>query len=136
MKRVIVIGGGAGGLMAAGEAALAGAEVTVLEKMHRPGRKICISGKGRCNITNVAELSDFIGHFGKTGSFLRGAFRELFAPELMEFFESEGLPLVIERGGRVFPESGSAPDVLKVLLKWARAAGVDIKSSIECGRVC
>jgi predicted Rossmann fold flavoprotein len=130
---VAVIGGGAAGLMAAGQAALLGANVKVFEKMPRPGRKICITGKGRCNITNVAELPDFIAHFGKNGKFLRQAFSVFFAPDTMEFFESLGLDLVIERGGRVFPASGLAPDVLRVLLKWAKEVGVKVrtKSTVE-----
>ncbi|MEE9542507.1 MAG: NAD(P)/FAD-dependent oxidoreductase [Thermodesulfobacteriota bacterium] len=128
IRGVAVIGGGAAGLMAAGQAALRGSDVVVFEKMGRPGRKICITGKGRCNITNIAELPDFLVHFGPNGRFLRQAFSCFFAPELMEFFETLGLDLVIERGGRVFPASGLAPDVLRALLKWARAAGVEIKT--------
>ncbi|MEK6201040.1 MAG: NAD(P)/FAD-dependent oxidoreductase, partial [Desulfobulbaceae bacterium] len=70
-RKVIVIGGGAAGLMAAGQAAVSGADVLLLEKMKRPGRKICITGKGRCNITNIAEIKEFIAHFGSNGRFLR-----------------------------------------------------------------
>jgi predicted flavoprotein YhiN len=102
-QKIIVVGGGAAGLMAAGQAALEGAETILLEKMKRPGRKICISGKGRCNLTNVAELSEFIHHFGKTGRFLRQSFTRFFSKELMTFFNELGLDLVTERGGRVFP---------------------------------
>ena len=127
-KAIAVIGGGAAGLIAAGQAALLGADVVVFEKMARPGRKICITGKGRCNITNVAELPDFISHFGANGKFLRQAFSRFFTHELMEFFDRLGLDLVIERGGRVFPASGQAPDVLRVLVKWARDAGVKFKT--------
>ncbi|MCK4837195.1 MAG: NAD(P)/FAD-dependent oxidoreductase [Desulfobulbaceae bacterium] len=141
-RKVIVIGGGAAGLMAAGQAAEAGAETLLLEKMKRPGRKICITGKGRCNITNIAEISDFIGHFGKTGNFLRQAFARFFNIELMEFLEGLGLKQVKERGGRVFPASGKAPEVLKVLLKWLKQSGVAIKESspveeliIDAGRI-
>ncbi len=128
-RKVIVIGGGAAGLMAAGQAAEAGAETLLLEKMKRPGRKICITGKGRCNITNIAGISDFISHFGKTGNFLRQAFARFFNKELMEFLDELGLKQVKERGGRVFPASGKAPDVLKVLLKWLKQSGVTIKES-------
>lgn len=131
MKRlkIIVVGGGAAGLMAAGQAALGGAEVLVLEKMQRPGRKICISGKGRCNLTNIAGLPDFINHFGRTGRFLRQPFGVFFSRELMDFFKGLGLDLVVERGGRVFPASGKAPDVLKVFQEWLRQCGVHIKTS-------
>lgn len=126
-RKVIVVGGGAAGLMAAGQAAAAGAETLLLEKMARPGRKICITGKGRCNITNTAGTTEFIGHFGKTGSFLRQAFARFFNRELMAFLENLGLEMVKERGGRVFPASGKAPDVLKVLLQWVQQVGVVLK---------
>ncbi|RUM39766.1 MAG: aminoacetone oxidase family FAD-binding enzyme, partial [Desulfobulbus sp.] len=105
-KKIIVIGGGAAGLMAAGQAAAAGADVLLLEKMQRPGLKIGISGKGRCNLTNIAELSTFLDHFGQNGRFLRQPFNRFFAPELIEFFAARGLEIVTERGGRVFPKSG------------------------------
>ena len=124
--RVLVIGGGAAGLMAAGQAALAGAEVIVLEKMRKPGRKICITGKGRCNLTNVAPLAEFIGHFGKTGSFLRQSFHQFFTPELLDFFDALGLKTVTERGGRVFPQSGKAPEVLAVFEQWLKGLSVEI----------
>ena len=115
--------------MAAGQGAEAGADVLLLEKRSRPGRKLCITGKGRCNITNVAELTDFIDHFGTTGRFLRQAFTSFFAPDLTDFLEDLGLELVTERGGRIFPASGKAPDVLRVLLKWVKRWGVEIESS-------
>ena len=128
-RRVVVVGGGAAGLMAAGQAALGGAETLLLEKMQRPGRKICITGKGRCNITNVAQLHDFINHFGPTGRFLHQVFSRFFAPELMDFFTEIGLDLVTERGGRVFPASGKAPDVLAVFLAWLKRCGVRVKKA-------
>ncbi len=126
---IIVVGGGAAGLMAAGQAAAQGASVLILEKMKRPGRKICISGKGRCNLTNTAQVSDFISHFGKNGRFLHQAFCRFFSQELIDFFNREGLKVVKERGGRVFPASGKAPDVLKTLQRWLKRSGV----RIECG---
>lgn len=128
-RKVIVVGGGAAGLMAAGQAALGGVETVVFEKMPRPGRKICISGKGRCNVTNIAELPDFINHFGRTGKFLRQAFSQFFSTELMDFFERQGVPLVIERGGRVFPKSGRAYDVLDMFVRWLEACNVRILTS-------
>ena len=122
-----MVGAGAAGLMAAGQAAEAGAEVVLLERMKRPGRKICISGKGRCNITNIAELSEFISHFGKTGRFLRQPFNRFFSTELMQFFAQHDLELVKERGGRVFPASGKAPDVLKTFVYWLEGLPVSIR---------
>ena len=141
-NRILVIGAGAAGLMAAGQAAEAGAEVVLLEKMKRPGRKICISGKGRCNITNIADKTDFIDHFGRNGRFLRQAFNRFFSPDLMRFFEECGLELVKERGGRVFPASGKAPDVLKAFQHWLDGLPVSIRPEsrveellLEDGRV-
>jgi len=74
--------------------------------MKHPGRKQRITGKGRCNLTNVAPVSEFITHFGPNGRFLRQAFSRFFNPELIAFFNKLGVPTVIERGGRVFPVSG------------------------------
>jgi len=128
-NKIIVVGGGAAGLMAAGTAAEMGADVLLLEKMKRPGRKLCISGKGRCNITNIADLPDFIDHFGKNGRFLHQPFSRFFGSELMDFFEIHGLKLVVERGGRVFPAQGKAVEVLNVLLHWCKQQGVKIKTS-------
>ena len=134
-RKVIVIGGGPAGLMAAGQAAEAGADTLLLEKMQRTGLKLCITGKGRCNITNVAEVSDFISHFGKTGPFLRQAFARFFNTELMAFFNALGLKLVTERGGRVFPASGKAPDVHRALLQWSKKAGVRIIHSAPVDKI-
>ena len=134
-RKIIIIGGGAAGLMAAGRAAQEGADTLVLEKMKRPGRKLCITGKGRCNVTNIAELTDFISHFGKNGKFLRQSFNHFFNTDLIEFFESLGLDLVTERGGRVFPASGKAPDVLKALRTWLDRLGVRISNSVTVDRL-
>lgn len=129
-KTVIVIGAGAAGLMAAGQAKLQGAaKVILLEKMKRPGRKICISGKGRCNISNSAPVAEFIDHFGKNGLFLRQAFARFFSTELVVFFEENGLDITLERGGRYFPTSGKAPDILKLLLTWLHKLHIEIRSN-------
>lgn len=95
---VIVIGAGAAGLMAAGQSAQSGAKTLLIEKMERPGRKLFISGKGRCNITNSAPIHDFIDHFGENGRFLRQAFHRFFASDLITFFDSLGVPTITERG--------------------------------------
>jgi predicted Rossmann fold flavoprotein len=113
--------------MAAGRAAESGADVLLLEKMEHPGRKLAITGKGRCNLTNTTELPEFIEHFGKSGRFLHQAFHRFFTRDLMAFFETRGLPLTVERGRRVFPASGKAPDVVKTLLRWIRELGVKIR---------
>jgi predicted Rossmann fold flavoprotein len=134
-RKVIIIGGGPAGLMAAGQAAQAGADTFLLEKMQRVGIKLCITGKGRCNITNIAELSDFISHFGKTGRFLRQAFSQFFNTDLIEFFNDIGLESIAERGGRVFPASGKAPDVQRVLREWNKKSGVQSEHSAPVSKI-
>ncbi|MBT3390117.1 MAG: FAD-binding protein, partial [Chloroflexi bacterium] len=89
-RKIIIIGGGAAGLMAAGQAAQRGAEVLVLEKMNAVGRKIFISGKGRCNITNVASVREFLDHFGPTGKFLRQAFHRYFSDDVLALLHAHG----------------------------------------------
>jgi predicted Rossmann fold flavoprotein len=123
---VIVIGGGAAGLFAAGRAASLGARTLLLEKMNRPGRKLLITGKGRCNLTNAAPRGEFRKHFGANKNFLRQALSEFFADDLVAFLDSLGVATVTERGGRVFPASGTAQDVLDGLLRWVRDGGVAI----------
>ncbi len=128
-RKIIVIGGGPAGLMAAGQAALLGADTLLLEKMQRIGIKLCITGKGRCNITNIVEVTEFISHFGKTGRFLRQAFARFFNTDLIDFLAELGLEIVKERGGRVFPKSGKAPDVQRVLRDWNTKAQVKTEKS-------
>ena len=135
VPRVVVVGGGAAGLMAAGQAAQSGATVVVIEKMRRPGRKLCITGKGRCNLTNVAPLPEFIAHFGPTGPFLRQAFHRFFSAELLQFLEGLGLAVVTERGGRVFPASGKAPEVLAAFEAWLDRLGVTIRTGLAADRL-
>jgi len=121
--------------MPAGQAAENGAEVILLEKMKRPGRKICISGKGRCNLTNSAPVPEFIEHFGRNGRFLRQAFSRFFASDLVAFFQDKGLDVSLERGGRYFPTSGKAPDILKVFQGWLEQLGVRIKANSPVDRI-
>ncbi len=125
-KRVIVVGAGAAGLMAAGQAAAAGADVLLLEKMDRPAIKLRITGKGRCNLTNTDPIRPFMAHFRPEGRFLRQAFHRFFSDDLRDFFGRLGVPTVVERGGRVFPESQSARDVADALVRWAEGVGVRI----------
>ena len=112
---VIVIGGGASGLMAAGRAAEAGARVLLLEKMGRVGIKLALTGKGRCNLTNGGELQDFIESYRHNGKFLYNVFSRFFNEDLIAFFQARGLSTVEERGRRIFPASNRAQDVVRVL---------------------
>jgi predicted Rossmann fold flavoprotein len=132
-RRVIVVGGGAAGLMAAGQAAEVGADTLLLEKTSRPGRKLGIAGKGRCNLTNVAPLPEFIAHFGRNGRFLRQAFSQFFTPDLVAFLEDLEVSTVTEREGRVFPSSGEAREVVDALVGWAGRCGVTLltRSPVE-----
>lgn len=123
---VIVVGGGAAGLMAAGVAAEQGRRVLIIEKMEQPARKLRITGKGRCNLTNMRPVPEFIEHFGRDGRFLRQAFARFFSGDLIDFFEELGVPVVHERGERVFPKSGKAPDVARALVGWTQSAGVEM----------
>lgn len=123
---ILVVGAGPAGLMAAGQVAERGARVVVLEKMARPARKLRITGKGRCNLTNTAEIQDWLARFGPSGSFLRSSFARFFNTELMDFFESLGVSLEVERGGRVFPKSGQATEVVDSLVKWVKRLGVEL----------
>jgi hypothetical protein len=112
---IIVVGAGPVGMMAAIRAAQLKSEVLLIEKNSKLGQKLLISGKGRCNITNIQELDRFISHFSSNGLFLRSAFAKLFNTELIKFFEAKGLKFKTERGGRVFPIDDQASSVLKVL---------------------
>ncbi len=111
-ERIVVIGAGAGGMMAACRAAELGAEVLLLEKTDSPGKKILISGKSRCNLTNVKPLDDFISMYGPNGRFLYGAFNKFFRDDLLAFLKRRGVETKTERGGRIFPASDDAREVL------------------------
>lgn len=125
---VVVVGGGPAGLLAAGRAAELGAKVLVLEKMYAPGRKLLITGKGRCNVTNEATISEFITHIFPDGRFLRSAFANFFSHDIIELLARYGVPCTLERGGRYFPESNQSADILNALLKWVGELGVEIRS--------
>lgn len=115
-RRVIVVGAGAAGMMAAYVAAQRGLNVLLLEKMDQPGRKLRITGKGRCNLTNTAPLKDFLTHVGSDARFMRNSAAAFFNRELMDFFESLGVPLVVERGDRVYPRSGKSLDIFLAII--------------------
>ncbi|HEY9123591.1 MAG TPA: NAD(P)/FAD-dependent oxidoreductase [Bacteroidales bacterium] len=123
---IIVIGGGAAGLLAAGRAAELGAKVLIIEKMERPGRKLLITGKGRCNITNIAPIEAFLEHIYPNPDFVRQAFNVFFASDIIDLLNKFGVPTVIERGGRVFPKSNSARDVVDALVKYVKRYNVQI----------
>lgn len=129
-RKIIVIGAGAAGLLAAGTAASKGAEVTILEKMNRSGRKLSITGKGRCNLTNIAEIPDFISHFGKNGKFLHQAFSRFFSDDLIKLLTELGVDVKTERGGRVFPAGNDAKQVVEALIGWVKSQGVKIKNKV------
>ena len=127
-KKVAVVGAGAAGLMAAGTAAEYGASVTLIEKNARVGRKIMITGKGRCNLCNNCGVDTFIANVPVNGRFLYSAISRFNPSDTMEFFESLGLPLKTERGNRVFPQSDRAADVVDALRAYVLDRGVRIVS--------
>ncbi|NLF11088.1 MAG: NAD(P)/FAD-dependent oxidoreductase [Anaerolineaceae bacterium] len=120
--------------MAAGQAAAAGAPVLLLERTARLGTKLRITGKGRCNLTNTAEMEDFLEHFrfpdpeGDAHLYLRNAFARFFSPDLVAFFQDLGVETNVERGGRVFPSSNNAHQVAEALARFAREQGVEIRT--------
>lgn len=124
---VIVVGAGPGGLLAAGSAAEQGSRVLVLEKMRQEGRKLLITGKGRCNITNSAAPDEFIKRIHPQGRFLKNAFSTYFSKDILALLGRYGVETTFERGGRYFPVSNKSADVLKALLTWLRESGVDIR---------
>ncbi len=135
-KRVIVIGGGPAGIMAAGKAAESGAQVLLLEKNDRLGKKILISGKGRCNITNSTDIDGLIENTPGNGSFLYSAFYTFSNTDLIEFLKGYGLETKVERGGRIFPVSDRAKDVVDTLAKYLERSKVKIwlKSPVQAIR--
>ena len=128
---ILIVGGGAAGLMAAVSAAEAGADVLVLEKMPRPGRKIMITGKGRCNFTNVKSWNDFAPHIRSKSPFLRPAFYNLPPEQLLSWMENHGLATVVERGDRAYPASYRAVDVVDTLVNAVRRAGARIETDAQ-----
>ncbi|MEN8158272.1 MAG: NAD(P)/FAD-dependent oxidoreductase [Bacteroidota bacterium] len=126
---VIVVGAGPAGLLAAGSASEEGGRVLILEKMRQEGRKLLITGKGRCNVTNDSDVGEFIKHVYPNGRFLRSAFSHFFSNEILELLHKYGVDTTLERGGRYFPTSNRSADVLSALLKWVN----ELKVEIRCG---
>ena len=130
MKKIIIIGGGAAGLMAACGTAYryrdGGAQITLIEKNEKAGRKLMITGKGRCNVTNNCDLDTLIAHVPRNGKFLYSAFSGFLPQDTMAFFETLGVPLKTERGNRVFPVSDKASDIVDALVKCVRSHKIKV----------
>ncbi len=134
-RQVIVIGAGASGLMAAGRAAESGAAVLLLEKTERSGKKILISGKTRCNLTNARELGEFVAMYGPNGRFLYKAFKSYFREELMAFLSKYGVETKTEDDGRVFPASDDARDVVRALERYLADGGARLQTRVPVTRI-
>lgn len=127
MAKIVVIGAGAAGLLCAAKSALKGNDVTVIEKMERPARKLMITGKGRCNVTNATfELEELISYVPTNPRFLYSAFSNFMPYDTMALFEDLGVPLKIERGNRVFPESDKAVDIVDALVNYCKSSGAQM----------
>jgi hypothetical protein len=131
-EQVIVVGAGASGMMAAGRAAELGADVLLLEKTEHPGQKILISGKARCNLTNIKDQDDFIAMYGQNGHFLYSTFSRYFRDDLLALLGRYGVETKTERGGRIFPASDDARDVVRALERYLAGNGVRTQT---CARV-
>ncbi|MBQ9480167.1 MAG: NAD(P)/FAD-dependent oxidoreductase [Selenomonadaceae bacterium] len=127
--KIVVAGAGAAGLMAAIHAAECGAQVTLLEKMSRVGKKLSITGKGRCNLTNIVDVPELIEHIPGNGKFLNSVLNSFTSIDTINFFESLGVATKLERGGRVFPMSDNAAEVVEALLKRMRDLGVELRTN-------
>lgn len=140
-NKLLVIGAGAAGLTAAGFAASRGINVTLLERNEKPARKVMITGKGRCNVTNDCDLNGFIANVPTNGRFLYSAFSRFSSQDVMQWIESLGVPLKTERGNRVFPCSDKSVDIVDALVRFNKKNHVNIthtrvqKLIIEDGRV-
>lgn len=128
---VIVIGGGPAGLMAAGIAQKNGRKTVLLEKNDMLGKKLLITGKGRCNVTNGADISEFFDNIVKNSNFLYSSFYSFTNDDLMNFFEDYGIPLKVERGKRVFPKSDKSNDILRGLKKHINDVNVIYKKATD-----
>ena len=127
-RHVIVVGGGPAGFMAAAKAAEEGASVLLLEKMKKLGRKMMITGKGRCNITNAAPIPELVRNIPGNGSFLYSALHAFDNEAVRDFFAARGVKTKVERGGRVFPQSDRAADAVDALVTYLHELGVKIKT--------
>ena len=131
MAEILVIGGGAAGMMAAVFAARAGAEVTLLEKNEKLGKKVYITGKGRCNLTNDCDLDEFLAQVPRNPRFLYSALSFFSSRDMMALMEENGCPVTVQRGRRVFPSSEKASDVTKALTGLLRKWNVRIRLNCD-----
>ena len=127
MRKVLVIGGGAGGMMAAIFAARAGAQVTLLERNEKLGKKVYITGKGRCNVTNDCTLDEFLRETPRNPRFLYSALSFFSPQDMMALLEEAGCPVTVQRGRRVFPASEKASDVIRTLTRLLQQSGVEVR---------
>lgn len=134
-RQVIVVGAGAAGMMAAGQAAAQGAETVLLEKMDRPGVKLRITGQGRCNLTTADTIEEMIEHFAAGGYFVRPALYSFSNDALRTFFERLAVPTEVQRGGRIFPVSEDARDIVAALVRWINAQGVTLRTESAVKRL-
>ena len=121
-KRICVVGGGAAGMMAAGTATLYGADVTIFESTDRLGKKLAITGKGRCNVTNNCTVQEFLENVTKNPRFLYSALNTFDTESAISFFENSGVRLKTERGKRVYPETDRAKDIVDAMRSYASGA--------------
>src|SRR5512133_3482308 len=126
-RELVVIGAGAAGMLAALSASEEGVSVLLLEKMEKAGRKIRITGKGRCNITNIKSWDEFSKHIYPRSNFFKSAFYNLSNSKTMSLFEDMGLELTVERGDRAYPKSGQAKDVVEALVNRLNVLGAEIR---------
>lgn len=135
MRNTVIIGGGPAGLMAAISSAKNGDKVTIIEKMNSCGKKLLITGKGRCNITNNAQMDKFMENTPTNPKFLYGVFNNFTNKDIIELLESEGVKTKVERGERVFPVSDRAQDVLEALLHILKKENVQILTNTTAKRI-
>mgnify|MGYP000854336614 FL=1 len=143
VNQIVIVGAGPAGMMAAAAAAECGGSVLLLEKMPRVGRKMMITGKGRCNVTSADDVPDIIRNIIGNGRFLNSSLRAFDNADVMAFFEGLGVPLKTERGNRVFPQSDRAADVVDAMMKHLRDQEVEIRTNtsvsgllIEANKIC
>ena len=133
--KTVIIGGGPAGMMAAIAAAEKGDQVTILEKKESLGRKLLITGKGRCNITSSLPITEFVSNTPGNGRFLYSAFQNYTNQDIIHFLEQYGLKTKEERGNRIFPVTDRSCDVLEVFLTRLKELGIKIETQAKCEEI-